>query len=374
MSSHSDAAIKSGDRVATARLESVAALRRGARISRFLDHQAKGLSGAWFAHQIAGFKLKVVEGAVTLSGPASGMSSVAASAHFLEVSRADIARLMIIKGNGEAEDGHSASAGRFWGGLLHTGTVTECQELLRLGTDPEHFLGRLGKHTRRNVRRAERIAGELEMQARFQLNPQPLSSDDAVHGLAARNKPVPLTAKRLTAYEMLIAGKASGFESRFTLRTGEVVSYMRGYIDNGVAYLVYQANDPIVPRINLSLLHRFLLIERLIAYGIGEIIFPFGCEGLLKSACETLHIEERLVIRASARGIFTAILVSLCLPKTRIANLVRSTLRATLSRFLERHVLAGPSQLSMEKRPSRRTSQDVAAGLADYEHSMPPAA
>jgi hypothetical protein len=335
MSSHSQAVIESGDRVATARLESVAALRRGARISRFLDHRALGLSGAWFAHRAVGFKLKVVEGAITLSGLSSGMSSVAAAAQFLEISGADIARLMIINGKGVSGDECSVPASLSWGGLLHTGVITECQELLRLGTDTEQFLGRLGKHTRRNVRRAERIAGELGMCARFRLNPRPLSPDDAVHDLAARNRPVPLTAKRLSAYEMLIAGKASGFESRFTMADGTVISYLRGYIDDGVAYLVYQANDPVVPRINLSLLHRFLLIERLIADGIGEIIFPFGCEGLLKSACETLRIEERVVVRSSVRGILTAALVAVCLPQTRIAKLVLATLRAAWRRKRE---------------------------------------
>jgi hypothetical protein len=373
MVSQSEAVIESGDRVATARLESVAALRRGARISRFLDHRALGLSGAWFAHRLVGFKLRIVEGAITLSDLSSGMSSVAAAAQFLEISRADIARLMIVNGKGVTGDEYSVPASRSWGGFLHTGAITECQELLRLGTDPEQFLGRLGKHTRRNVRRAERIAGELGMRARFQLNPRPLSPDDAVHHLAARNRPVPLTAHRLGAYEMLIAGKASGFESRFTLANGAVISYLRGYIDNGVAYLVYQANDPVVPRINLSLLHRFLLIERLIADGIGEIIFPFGCEGLLKSACETLRIEERVVIRTSVRGIVTAILVAVCLPKTRIAKLVVATLRAAWLKKREQLSVSRSAWPGLTAPRKHSIAHGAAAECADRGQSVVPA-
>jgi hypothetical protein len=267
-------------------------------------------------------------------------------------------------------DEYSVPASRSWGGLLHTGAITECQELLRLGADPEQFLGRLGKHTRRNVRRAERIAGELGMRARFQLNPRPLSSDDTVHDLAARNRPVPLTAKRLSAYEMLIAEKASGFESRFTLANGAVISYLRGYIDNGVAYLVYQANDPVVPRINLSLLHRFLLIERLIADGIGEIIFPFGCEGLLKSACETLRIEERVVIRTSVRGILTAALVAVCLPKTRIAKLVLATLRAAWRQRRGQPSFLRSAWPGMTAPPMHSIVQGTAAECDDRGHSV----
>jgi hypothetical protein len=374
MSSHSDLLTKSGYYIVNARLESVAALRRGSHISRFLDHRAKGLSGAWFAHRIAGLKLKVVEGAITLSGSSSGLSSVAAAAHFIDIARADIARLTIINGAGGANNGYIQSEGRSWGGLLHSGAMTECQELLRLGADPEQFLTRLGKHTRRNIRRAERISQELGMRARFQLNPRPLSRDDAVHDLAARNKPVPLTAKRLSAYEMLIAGKAVGFESRFTLESGAVVSYLRGYIDNGIAYLVYQANDPIVPRINLSLLHRFLLIERLIADGVGEIIFPFGCEGLLKAACETLHMEECVVIRPNLRGLLTAAMVATCLPRTRIAKLVRATLRAAMTQLIESRPWVRRSVLHEKKWPDRSASKILPTGFETYHRPLAPPA
>jgi hypothetical protein len=336
-----------------------------------MDHRAQGLSCAWFAHRVAGLKLKVVEGAITLSGPSATMSSVAAASHFLDVSGAHIARLTIINDAGFPQAGEPGAQGRAWGGFLHSGAVTQSQELLRLGSDSEDFLGRLGKHTRRNVRRAERIAEELGMRARFQLNPRPLAGDDPVHELAAKNKPIPLTPRRVSAYEMLIAGKASGFESRFTLATGEVVSYLRGYIDNGVAYLIYQANDPVVPRINLSLLHRFLLIERLIADGIGEIIFPFGCEGLLKSACETLEIDERVVIRCSLRGVVTAAAVGLCLPKTRIAKLVRAALRAALCRGTGAVSSAEPSQAMFSSGQIGPVS--LAPALCDG-NGLPPAA
>jgi hypothetical protein len=134
--------------------------------------------------------------------------------------------------------------------------------------------------------------------------------------------------------------------------------------------LIYQANDPVVPRINLSLLHRFLLIERLIVDGIGEIIFPFGCEGLLKSACETLQIDERVVIRPSLRGLMTAVAVALCLPKTRIAKLVRATLRAALSRG------DGAASLTDSSRAifSARRIGSVSAGPALFDGNGPPPA
>ena len=242
---------------------------------------------------------------------------------------------------------------------------SECRELLRLGGDPEDFLVRLGKHTRRNIRRGERIAGELGIDTAFRGNLPPQATDASVLDLAAKNKPVPLDGSRVAAYEAMIAGKQKGFESRITLPTGQLVSYLRGYIENGAAHLIYQANDPLVPRINLSLLHRFLLIERLMADGITEILFPFGCEGMLKSACEPLWVEERVVIRPTVRGICTGIAVALSQPNTRLGMTMRAILESELPKIL---------RLPRLGKLFQSASARWVAGSAGAFHQPPPSA
>ena len=347
------------DRIAVARLETVAAFRRKATISPLRESRTRGMSCRWFAHRAMGVKLTVVEGTIALAPDASDMSGIAATRHLLSLSGAHIARVSIISG---MDVSLASQAGR---GLMQHSALSECRELLRLGDDPEDFLDRLGKHTRRNIRRAERIASELGMRTAFRGELPPQAPDAVVLDLAAKNKPVPLDDGRVAAYEAMIAGKQMGFESRITLPTGQLVSYLRGYIENGAAHLIYQANDPLVPRINLSLLHRFLLIERLIAIGISEIIFPFGCEGMLKSACEALWVEERVVIRPSVRGICTGLAVALGQPNTRLGMTVRAILANELPQMLRLPSLRKLFQLA---------SARWVAGSTGAFHQPPPSA
>ena len=51
------------DRIAVARLETVAAFRRKATISSLRGSRANGISCRWFAHRVLGLKLKVVKSA-----------------------------------------------------------------------------------------------------------------------------------------------------------------------------------------------------------------------------------------------------------------------------------------------------------------------
>lgn len=298
-----------------ARLESVAALRRSVRIRRSFE---SGRHSAWFAHRLLGLELKVIEGVLEL--PASLATGRAdAVLRFMDLTGANVARLTV---TGDKLQGAASARG-----LLQTGTTVESRDLLALGDDPELFLSRLGRHTRRNVRRAERIADEAGLAFRYRQGARTATMAE-IRALAAKNTPAPLTARRLAAYETLIGDKQRGFESRLTLASGETISYCRGFIEGSSAFLVYQANDPAVPRINLSLLHRFRLIEQLIGQGVRELIFPFGCAGLLRDACTPLQIEERIVIRASVRGIATALALSASLARTRIGALVWRTLSA----------------------------------------------
>ncbi|GAC1478234.1 MAG: hypothetical protein NVS2B11_01660 [Acetobacteraceae bacterium] len=57
------------------------------------------------------------------------------------------------------------------------------------------------------------------------------------------------------------------------------------------------------------------------AIGVMDLVFLFGCGGLLRNACEPAAIEERLVIRADLRGIVTAAVIATCLPRNRIGKL-----------------------------------------------------
>src|ERR1035438_6343643 len=86
------------DRIAVARLDTVAAFRRKAAISPLSESRINGISCRWFAHRALGVKLTVVEGTISLAPDAPDMSGIAATRHFLSLSGAHIARLSIISG------------------------------------------------------------------------------------------------------------------------------------------------------------------------------------------------------------------------------------------------------------------------------------
>jgi hypothetical protein len=324
---------QSGGPIAYARLEINAALRTAQRTPSFHHSREAGFSGYWFAHRIFGWKTKIVEAAVCLpaatpQGTATDdLDGAHAASRLMDISSADIARITIIDTSGPNGDRHEHKGKDLsLKGFLHSTVSSRACEWIRLGQDAASFLDRLGRHTRRNIRLAERAQSQSGMEFLFRSNPATDAQDRGISSLALRNKPRPLKAVRLAAYERLIEGKQNRFESRLCLADGRLVSYCRGYIRENVAYLIYQANDPIVPKINLSLLHRFKLIEHLIASGVTDCIFPFGCEGLLKNICETVTLEERLAVRRSFKGIATALALAIFMPGTRISRLTLQTL------------------------------------------------
>ncbi len=311
--------------IGAGRLESIAALNSGGRLTSFVSPRYFGLAGLWFTHRVFGFATKIGEAALSLPTVAR-MSGVAAVECFMETTGVDIARLTMIGDENKSAD-FTPDYQVAWGKSLHAGVNQMSHDILPLMADAEAFLAQLGRHTRRNVRRAERIAEELGMRFKIDGNTGRGSLED-IRQLAAKNVPLPLSRRRVRAYEALLANKTGCFESRFLLATGEVVSCCRGYIEGSVAYLVYQVNDPVVPRINLSVLHRFKLIEHLIGEGVSKLIFPFGCEGLFQPACEAVALEERVAIRRSVRGVATAIAVVLMSPRSQLADMLAGTLRA----------------------------------------------
>jgi hypothetical protein len=314
--------------IGAGRLEAIAALNNGGQLDKFVSRRQPGLSGFWFAHRILGFKTKIREAALSLPDGYL-ISEVDAAECFMEASGSNIARLTMTGHSGAHPDSaphYQLAGGKNW----HAGMARTSHDILPLTSDAEAFLARLGRHTRRNVRRAERIAEELGMGFVFENTASPESVRE-LHRLAALNKPAPLRRRRVRAYEALIARKADGFESRFRTASGEVVSCCRGYIEGRVAYLVYQVNNPVIPRINLSALHRFKLIERLIREGVTALVFPFGCEGLFQPACEVVTLEERIAIRRSLRGAATAIAIMLMAPRSQLAAMIGGTLNAVFT-------------------------------------------
>jgi hypothetical protein len=314
--------------IGAGRLESIAALNNGGRLCKFVYRRQPGLSGCWFAHRILGFNTKIGEAALSLPD-SNQISGLVAAECFMDASGADVARLTIT-GNDMDHTDPATQYQMGWGKSWHAGMSQTSHDILPLTRDAEAFLARLGRHTRRNVRRAERIADELGMDFMFE-NTASSESVRQLQRLAALNKPVPLRRRRVRAYEALIARKTGGFESRFRTAGGEVVSCCRGYIDGRVAYLVYQVNNPVIPRINLSALHRFKLIERLIGEGVTALVFPFGCEGLFQPACQVVALEERVAIRRSLRGAATAIAVMLMAPRSQLAAMIGGTLNAAFA-------------------------------------------
>lgn len=324
--------------VARFRLEFLARLRDCGPLSHANDASGRRSCFWWFPRRFRGFKTKAVEGAICLPDGSEAESSAAAANRFMKASRADIARLMILRdgagretlGDFEYECPHH--------GYWHVSTQTEARSVLRLAGGIDAFLERLSRYTRRNIRRAERSAAQLGLNFAFRSGPViAIPSSDAFR-LASRNSPLPIAPKVVKAQIELAEVESVRFISHLGRPEENCISLCLGYIRGHAAYLAYQANDTCVPALNLSLLHRSRLIRELTARGITELVFLFGCSGLLRNACEPTLIEERLVIRVSPRAIGTAAIIAACLPRNRYGELSKLILLRVFGRLAHKRL------------------------------------
>jgi len=199
-------------------------------------------------------------------------------------------------------------------------------DLLPLDRDPGALLTRLGARTRRNIRRSLRIAENLNLSFDFRLRSRSLATEADVLSLAERNRPVQASVKNIATLEAIIAQRGNGFETRISSASGSLISLCRGFIEGQTAYLVYQVNDPHIAGINLSLLHKFKLVEDLASRSITEIIFVLGCSGPFGKISKITALEELVTIRPTLRGLTMAAIIAIALRGTRFGNSIKQLL------------------------------------------------
>ncbi|HEX7390734.1 MAG TPA: GNAT family N-acetyltransferase, partial [Acidiphilium sp.] len=258
-----------------------------------------------------------------------------AAGRFMRASGADIARLAILRdGESEGVTGefrYEVPDRDFW----QIGIKAETRDVLRLGGDYAAFHARMSRYTRRNIRRAEPVAEKLGLKFVFRRGADAAIPVCDVVRLAAGNAPGPIPERIVRIKLGVIGDKEDRFVSWMETPDGTRISLCLGYVQDRVAHLVFQANDAGSADFGLSLLHRSRLIGALIAGGVTDLIFLYGCQGYLGHACEPTVIEERLVIRVSPRGLATAAIVAACLPRNRIGELSRLILLRVLKEIAD---------------------------------------
>ncbi len=200
----------------------------------------------------------------------------------------------------------------------------KAREVLKLATTFADTLAALGRHTRRNIRAALKVAASERLN--FELAetrlPDPLRA-----ALAAKADRHRLSAQLMARLETYADRTKRPFRSIVRAADGRVLSYGCGYYGAPAsAFLLYQLNDPDWNPIGPSLLHRALLIEQLIESGCRELVFVHGCSGVLRHACERQLLEEVLFTRRSAAAYLTAGVISAVKPNTSIGRLARLAL------------------------------------------------
>jgi hypothetical protein len=177
---------------------------------------------------------------------------------------------------------------------------TSYRYVLPLEDDHPAFLRKLGKHTRRNIRLAERHADVEGYRFEFALEPPPPAKFPERARVGALTMPVAKTPPRLAALDGFLCARRHPFHSAVRAGNGRLLSLAAGFITGDAAFLVYQLNDRLLPEASLALLNRAHVIRMLIDKRVREFVFPNGIrDGGLKNACVRHHGLELLLRRDS---------------------------------------------------------------------------
>ncbi len=310
------------ERAALSRLRVAADLSGGTSVRDIGAAIQSRFGGWWFMIRLWRWSVRIADAVLLTREFNSGIG--AAIEQFMNRLDMDVARFAIVRSSCTAGrlTVETREGSRLW--IARTGRET--LDVLHIAGGGTHVLAQLGRHTRRNVRRTERIAAALGLEVAFQFRANAIAEAASVVALAARNRPFSIDIKRIAALEAMAAARPHGFESRITLRSGTVVSLFRGYLQGRTAFLIYHLNDPIIPRINLALFHHLRLADELARRGATEIVFVSGANGLIKPACRRSAEEEIVTVRSSLRGLLTATIFAVALRGTRFGDGVRAAL------------------------------------------------
>jgi hypothetical protein len=318
------------ERAALTRLRIASNLSGGTPVREFDTGSRTGSTGWWFMLQMGSWRTKVAD--AVLSIRESGSGTLAAIEQLMQQANVDVARVSIVRSAAEAGDveGEAEGRRRLWFFQAHR----EYRDLLPLAGGAEGLLRRLGTHTRRNIRRTERIAEVSGLRFHFRERSSAIAIDEQVKALAAGNLPAPIPINSIAVFEQMLSHRPTTFDARITNADGTLLSLCRGFVSGRTAYLVYQVNNPAVPRINLGLFHTYKVIEELSALGATEAIFVMEGRGLLKAACRVSSKEEFITVRRSARGLAIAALLAVALKGTRFGEAMRYVVRSIFRHWM----------------------------------------
>ncbi len=176
----------------------------------------------------------------------------------------------------------------------------EREALLRLHGSWDGFLASLGHDTRRNVRRYRRKAEEMGLRFRFTEGPPTEAGRKMRYHLGRETHPKPFTERKIDRFDRFVRDRGRSFHADLHSADGEPLAFVTGFVIGDTAYVLYQLNHRAERANSIALVLRGYLIETLIERGIGDLIFPNGCVGSLKIACQRQSLSAVAFVRRSA--------------------------------------------------------------------------
>ena len=308
------------DRILRARLNFSYVKRRGRRFETMSDGHA-GLS--WFEYQVGGFGIGIVEG--VLLGNAADIDQGWLAAAVRE-SPASLIKLTRALPDQSAELIDQRQIEPNWIVVRHRRAA---HEILPLASTDEATLARLGRHTRRNLRAARKLAAASGLQFHVS-DARPLITDTERADLAAKTRPLGLRTIELARLEAYVDETKRPFRSVVRDVEGAIISYCCGYFAApDAAYLLFQLNDAAHHSIGPALLHRALLLPWLVEQRRAELVFVHGCIGVLSHSCVPQLLEEVWLMRRSTWAYSCAAMIQWIKPGAPIGRLARLALDGT---------------------------------------------
>lgn len=315
----------SAERDLLARLE-FTSFQRGANGLHFCIRPASATSAYWFRNVVGGVAVGLAEG-VMLHREGT---DVAGWAHEIAAANGCSILRLATAAEGELPDEPGCQAESL--GEFRHRTVTRVRmrlrEVLRLAPSYEASLAGLGRHTRRNLRNARKLAGSERIGFEFHEGPFPIQNGP-LRVLASRTEPHPVSRRRMRVFEAYADQTGRPFRSVLRDGRGEVISYCCGFLGQSAAYLVYQLNDRERNGIGPSLMHRAFLIEALVQRSCRELVFVHGCSGILRHSCIPMVADHYWVMRRNPATRLKAAALANLMPDHLLGKLARAALQNT---------------------------------------------
>ena len=182
-------------------------------------------------------------------------------------------------------------------------------DVLELGDTYEAFIAGLSYETRKSMRRFPARARKAGFQFAFSQTPPSQSEAAERHALGALTGPVPKSRARLESLDAFLACQPRPFCSTIRLATGAQIGFLAGFLEGEDAVVTYQLNHRVYHKESLSTVNRSICAGQLIAIGIRRMVFPNGCNSILRASCTRRQWVNVVLVPKTLRGILAAALL-----------------------------------------------------------------